>query len=70
MSKNKPCPFCGGQPYTHTVYTRYVDTNDVVKRWKVMCGARVDCCTLLNDFATEAEALAAWNKRVDDVRRS
>ena len=66
MMSEKPCPFCGGMPRTHTVTVRYVDTEDYVTRWKVMCGARVDCCALLNDFATEQEAIAAWNKRISD----
>jgi Lar family restriction alleviation protein len=55
--KLKPCPFCGGEAKFYTVdkYDRVV--------WKVMCGARVDCCLLLNDFDTREEAINAWNER-------
>ena len=62
MSELKPCPFCGSKPRTYTVSSRYVDTERYAVRWKVMCG-REDCCILLNDFANEGEAIAAWNRR-------
>ena len=66
MSELKRCPFCGGRPkfYKDTVW--YVDTEDYAERWRVVCGARVDCCYLVNDFATEQEAITAWNRRVKD----
>lgn len=55
--KLKACPFCGGEAkvYQSMAYGRTV--------WKVMCGARVDCCLLLNDFDTREEAFNAWNRR-------
>ena len=66
MPEMKPCPFCGGRPKFYKVPVRYVDTEDYAERWKVMCGERVDCCALLNDFASEQEAIAAWNRRTND----
>ena len=62
MSEVKCCPFCGSKPYVRKVRVKYVDA-DSADRWKVMCGGRVDCCALLNDFASEEEAIAAWNRR-------
>ena len=59
----KPCPFCGGQPKFYTVIERYVDTEDCEERWKVVCGAREDCCYIVNDFATKQAAIEAWNRR-------
>ena len=67
MAEMKPCPFCGGRPKFYKVTVRYVDTEDYEERWKVVCGARVDCCYLMNDFATEQEAIAAWNRRAENA---
>ena len=53
----KPCPFCGGQPYFYEIYSAGR------KVWKVMCGKRVDCCAILNEWNTQKEAAEAWNKR-------
>ena len=52
-----PCPFCGGMPYFYEIYS------DGRKVWKVMCGKRVDCCAILNDYSTKEEAAKAWNTR-------
>jgi Lar family restriction alleviation protein len=62
MLELKPCPFCGGKPKVYDIYKKHVDA-DTRKVWKVMCGARVDCCALLNDFDTPEEAADAWNRR-------
>lgn len=62
MLELKPCPFCGGKPKIYNIYKNYADA-DTRKVWKVMCGARVDCCALLNDFDTPEEAADAWNRR-------
>ena len=35
------------------------------KRYKAMCGARVDCCLILNDYASPEEAADAWNRRFE-----
>lgn len=56
----KPCPFCGGKAKFYQIGKEY----GIV--WKVMCGARVDCSTLLNDFDTLEEAIGAWNKRIGE----
>lgn len=65
----KVCPFCGGKPHIHSVYKNYVDMYDEepVLRWKIMCGARVDCCTILNDYASPEDAIKDWNKRYRDA---
>lgn len=31
--------------------------------WRVMCGVRVDCCLLMNEFDSEEEAVRVWNSR-------
>ena len=54
----KPCPFCGGKPYFYQIHVEYG------KVWKVMCGARMDCCAILNDYKTQEEAADGWNRRV------
>ena len=55
--KLKPCPFCGGLPKFYEIYA------NGAKVWKVMCGKRVDCCAILNEYDTQEEAAEAWNKR-------
>ena len=57
MIESIPCPFCGGNAKTYTVWKQGRE------RWKVMCGARVDCCAILNDFSSEEEAIKVWNHR-------
>ena len=53
----KPCPFCGGKAKFYQI-----GKDDGIV-WKVMCGARVDCSSLVNEFDTLEEAIAAWNNR-------
>lgn len=55
----KPCPFCGGEAN--------------VKMWcepdtpyLVMCES---CKASVNDYATEAEAIEAWNRRAEPERK-
>lgn len=50
----KPCAHCGGKAHTYH--------NNL---WHVACN---DCRCRLVGFATEAEAIAAWNTRADDVQ--
>ncbi len=64
MTEIRNCPFCGGRPYLYQIATSYG------KVWKVMCGARVDCCALLNDWRTREEAIAAWNCRKGESRNA
>ena len=67
MEQLKVCPFCGGQPKIYDILRQYVDDGPGTppcKVWRVMCGARVDCCAILNDFASPQDAIAAWNRRV------
>ena len=54
MSVLKPCPFCGGK----------ADINRCGNRWQAWCR---HCATIqMGEFYdTEADAIAAWNRRVD-----
>lgn len=53
--KLRPCPFCGGKAKIYEIW------KNGHKVWRVMCGARVDCCAILNDFDSQDEAIAVWN---------
>ena len=57
VAKARPCPFCGGKAYVYDLWK----TGLKHKIWKIMCGARVDCCFILNDFDTPEDAVKAWN---------
>ena len=57
----KPCPFCGGAGMVYSIYARGK------KVYKAMCGARVDCCCLLNDWDSPEEAVLVWNKRNEET---
>lgn len=50
-----PCPWCGpGRSVCDPVYSF------MSKRWQVFCGA---CGASCGSYPTEAEAIAAWNRR-------
>lgn len=49
----RPCPFCGGKA---KVYQAGFNV------WRVMCD-RLDCATLMSEWNTPEEAIAAWNTR-------
>jgi Lar family restriction alleviation protein len=66
MDKLKPCPFCGGEAWI-------IRTNDNNSSPYVQCKFgvfRVPKCPLGHlvtwDYATEEEAIAAWNRRAND----
>ena len=55
----KPCPFCGGKAHTFHNYL-----------WHVRCdgtGGNYYCVMGFGAFVTEAEAIAAWNRRAETV---
>ena len=57
----KPCPFCGGKARLHEIASTY----HVLWRY-VMCD---NCLTSNDNYSTEEEAIAAWNRRVPDEAR-
>ena len=52
MSELKPCPFCGGE----------AETWDGAGPWHVVC---TECGTIGSPCLSEAEAITAWNSRVE-----
>lgn len=72
MTELKPCPFCGGEAETKA--SRYEPIELTV--WSVRCKTRRNAdkqmgwcvaSSSLVKYATEAEAIEAWNRRANDV---
>ena len=63
MDKLLSCPFCGG---TVTVKTRYIGYGSIGlgehDEYRVVCK---ECRASNDEYKREAEAIAAWNRRVD-----
>lgn len=62
----KRCPFCGGEAGT------LMGSNENTDKWRVWCLRPSSVCGLIGPFKdSEAEAIAAWNRRAlpsrDDV---
>lgn len=58
MSDLKPCPFCGGE-------AEIWRANRERSAW-IACMGR--CCVLVSkEYTTDAEAIAAWNRRAHDA---
>lgn len=60
MDELKQCPFCGGEAETY--HSDNPDSN--IQYWGVDC--KSDECithTMIADYATEKDAVAAWNRR-------
>ena len=57
MSELLPCPFCGGEAETLTAESMHGGY-----LYGIMCN---DCRSRGDVYNTEAEAIAAWNTRVD-----
>lgn len=55
MNKLKLCPFCGKEMHIVEIWD---------DEWSLTCGTQ-DCAGSRTIFDTEAEAIAAWNKRPD-----
>ena len=61
MSELKPCPFCGGEAKISMKYVGYGSLGLGAHDWfGVYCA---DCDTSTREHQTEAEAIAAWNRR-------
>lgn len=61
----EPCPFCGGKarPFELTWHAGQFGAHMFEKPyWQVICG---ECKAAIGDFNSKAEAIAAWNSRVD-----
>lgn len=56
MSELLPCPFCGGEAEPFNPFDNADGT------WCVLCS---ECASATGFEQTEAEAIAAWNTRVD-----
>jgi len=63
MSELKPCPFCGGEQAIKTRYIGYgspgLGSHD---EYRVVCK---ECRASSDEYKSEAEAIAAWNRRSD-----
>lgn len=60
MIELKPCPFCGGEADCSN--SRFIQYGR--KKWAVEC----PCCGVVSHFFdTEEEAIAAWNRRTDNI---
>ena len=54
----KPCPFCGARVATY---------RDEIGGWEIYCDGEVGCAGDGDSrYSTEAEAIAAWNRRAPD----
>ena len=51
-----PCSFCGGEGFMYNVVPNYA-------WWACRCAS---CGVETSSYHTEAEAIEAWNRRVDD----
>ena len=59
----KHCPFCGIGNSACSSWFDDVEGSKGRNPWRCGCGR---CCTYTNHYATEDEAIDAWNTRPDD----
>ena len=74
MEGLKPCPFCGARGDVYRIATtrstlkwdedgEEYDTFTILERWVADC---YECdCVIGENFFTEKEAIAAWNRRAE-----
>ena len=61
MENLKACPFCGGGAELDEIGEELADAECMLNRYYVGCNV---CGAIGPDELTEAEAIAAWNRRV------
>lgn len=60
----KPCPFCGGFAYVHTIHYTKAHKEYTISAW------HDDGCYMENafpTFETKQEAIDSWNRRAGDA---
>ncbi len=63
MEKLKPCPFCGGEAIVEETKSTTYFKRELPYRVKCkMC----HCALAYQFFASEQEAIAAWNRRANE----
>jgi len=59
------CPFCGGKADLQPMLYNIESLSLPVVYWSMQCK---DCpCSIGDQYESEAEAIAAWNKRAGDT---
>lgn len=58
MTELKPCPFCGAEANAYQVEDWYA----------VYCENRPDCRASVGEFDSEEQAIAAWNRRTEQLQ--
>ena len=57
----KPCPFCGGEAVCSPAFE--TDEQEPEDREPLSWAVGCDCTAFVGPWATEAEAITAWNTR-------
>lgn len=69
MEKLKPCPFCGRNHGLLVASIPHRLDDVFYEQWTVYCdasGGKGGCGASCGYHASEAEAIAAWNRRTND----
>lgn len=63
MTELLPCPFCGGEAIVQPTYD--IDTSERDGYFAWCSNYECECKPQTRDYLTEAEAIEAWNTRVE-----